>query len=124
MLSWVLPVRGGRVLVGSRRGGRKSVLGAGVDRVNGLTTFFGCVTLDALFLGEKVWGGMMLHNMLLPRLIWGGEHDGALKITEKVIIKVILAIYYYRVLEMGSLCLRRLLIPVTLRTRKIVNSLL
>jgi hypothetical protein len=44
---------------------------------------------------------MMLHNMLLPRLIWGGEHDGALKITEKVIIKVILAIYYLRVLEMG-----------------------
>ncbi len=38
-------------------GGRKSFHGGGYNRVTGLTTFFWCVTFDALFLFEKVWWG-------------------------------------------------------------------
>ena len=49
-------------MVRSERGGRKSVHGGGVDKVTvtGLTTVFQYVTFDALFLGEKVWGGGMI----------------------------------------------------------------
>jgi hypothetical protein len=39
-LAWVLSVRDTRVLVGSKRGGRKSVLNVGVDRDGGLTLIF------------------------------------------------------------------------------------
>jgi hypothetical protein len=48
------------VLVGSKRGGRKSVHGDGGDggdRDTGLTPIFRCGVFDALFLREKVWGG-------------------------------------------------------------------
>jgi len=53
-------LEGARILVGSKRGGRKSVHGGGDDRVTGLTLIFRCGMFDALFLGEKYGGGMML----------------------------------------------------------------
>ena len=43
------------VLVANKRGGGKDVDGGGYNRVMGLITIFPCVTIDALFLGEKVW---------------------------------------------------------------------
>ena len=48
---------GARVLVGSERGGRKSVHGDGGDRVTGLTPIFWCGMFNALFLHAKEWGG-------------------------------------------------------------------
>ena len=48
------------VLVGSKRGGRKSVHGDGGDggdRDTGLTPIFRCGVFDALFLREKDEGG-------------------------------------------------------------------
>ena len=45
---------------GARGGGRKSVHNVGVDRDCGLTLTFLCGLFNALFLGEKYEGGMML----------------------------------------------------------------
>ncbi len=62
----------------SKRGGRKSVHGDGVDRVTGLTLIFRCGMFDALFFLVKKYGGG--HDVsILPDLFGGGEHDGVLK---------------------------------------------
>jgi hypothetical protein len=45
---------------GASGGGRKSVHNVGVDRDCGLTLTFLCGLFNALFLGEKYEGGMML----------------------------------------------------------------
>ena len=58
-LAWVLSVRGRKGFGREREGGRKSVHNVGVDRYGGLTLTFRCGLFDALFLHEKIWGGMI-----------------------------------------------------------------
>ena len=75
----------------SKRGGRKSVHGDGVDRVTGLTLIFRCGMFDALFfLVKKYGGGMML--VYYQTYLGVGNMMVSLKITENAIIKVLLAI--------------------------------
>ena len=59
-LTWVLSVRVRKGFGREREGGRIIVHGDGGDRDTGLTPIFQSGMFDALFLCEKVWGGIML----------------------------------------------------------------
>ena len=72
-LAWVLSLRGRKVLVGSKSGGRKSAHGVGGDRDTGLTPIFRCGMFETLFLREKVWGGHDVSMLTGMVQAWVGQ---------------------------------------------------